>query len=62
VRQCPERNFLASEQKGLIALTVFRLQAPPTLARTLRSTNSVESMISIARNHSRNVKNWRAGI
>jgi hypothetical protein len=31
----------------------------PTLARTLRSTNSIESMISIARNHSMNVKHWQ---
>jgi putative transposase len=42
-------------------LTVLRLDVPPTLARTLRSTNSIESMISIARNHSRNVKNWQNG-
>ena len=42
-------------------LTVLRLGVPPTLARTLRSTNCVESMISIARNHSRNVKNWHNG-
>ena len=33
----------------------------PTLARTLRSTNSIESMISIARTHSMNVKNWQNG-
>ena len=42
-------------------LTVLRLDVPPTLARTLRSTNAVESMISIARDHSRNVKRWRDG-
>jgi putative transposase len=42
-------------------LTVLRLGVPPTLARTLRSTNSIESMISIARDHSRNVKNWHGG-
>ena len=39
-------------------LTVLRLEVPPTLARTLRSTNAVESMISISRDHSRNVKRW----
>ena len=33
----------------------------PTLARTLRSTNCIESMISICRNHSANVKNWQNG-
>jgi putative transposase len=42
-------------------LTVLRLGVPPTLARTLRSTNAIESMIGIARNHSRNVKNWQSG-
>jgi len=40
---------------------VLRLDVPPTLARTLRSTNAVESMISIARDHSSNVKRWRDG-
>jgi len=42
-------------------LTVLRLGVAPTLARTLRSTNAVESMISISRDHSRNVKRWRDG-
>lgn len=42
-------------------LTVLRLDVPPTLARTLRSTNAVESMISISRDHARNVKRWRNG-
>jgi putative transposase len=42
-------------------LTVLRLDVPPTLARTLRSTNAVESMISICRHHARNVKRWRDG-
>jgi hypothetical protein len=43
-------------------LTVLRLGVPPTLARTLSSTHSIESMISIARTHSRNVKRWQSGI
>jgi transposase-like protein len=42
-------------------LTVLRLGVPPTLARTLRSTNCIESMISICRDHSTNVKNWQSG-
>jgi len=42
-------------------LTVLRLDVPPTLARTLRSTNAIESMIGICRDHSRNVKRWRDG-
>ena len=33
-------------------LTVMRLGVPPTLARTLRSTNPIESMIEICRDHS----------
>ena len=52
----------ASLREGMAeTLTVLRLGVPPTLARTLRSTNSIESMISIARTHSRNVKNWQNG-
>lgn len=51
-----------SLREGLAeTLTVLRLDVPPTLARTLRSTNAVESMISIARDHARNVKRWRDG-
>jgi transposase-like protein len=52
----------ASLREGLAeTLTVLRLGVPPTLARTLRSTNPVESLISICRNHSTNVKHWRNG-
>jgi hypothetical protein len=42
-------------------LTIGRLGVPPTLARTLRSTNSIESMISICRDHAVNVKRWQHG-
>jgi transposase-like protein len=42
-------------------LTIVRLGVPPTLARTLRSTNPIESMIEICREHSKNVKRWRDG-
>lgn len=42
-------------------LSVLRLGVPPTLARSLRSTSCVESMIEITRDHSRNVKRWRSG-
>ena len=52
----------ASLREGLAeTLTVLRLGVPPTLARTLRSTNCVESMIEICRDHSRNVKHWQDG-
>jgi putative transposase len=38
----------ASLREGLAeTLTIVRLGVPPTLARTLRSTNSIESMIEI---------------
>jgi hypothetical protein len=40
---------------------VLRLGVPPTLARTLRSTNAIESMISVCREHAGNVKRWRDG-
>jgi transposase-like protein len=52
----------ASLREGMDeTLTVLRLNLPPTLARTLRSTNAIESMISICRDHSSNVKRWRNG-
>ena len=52
----------ASLREGLDeTLTVLRLRVSPTLARTLRSTNAIESMISICRDHSPNVKRWRDG-
>jgi putative transposase len=52
----------ASLREGLAeTLTVTRLGVPPTLARTLRSTNAIESMIEICRDHSTNVKRWRDG-
>jgi transposase-like protein len=52
----------ASLREGLAeTLTILRLGVPPTLARTLRSTNSVESMIAICRDHAANVKHWRDG-
>lgn len=52
----------ASLREGLAeTLTVMRLGVGPTLARTLRSTNPIESMIEICRAKSRNVKRWRDG-
>ena len=52
----------ASLREGMAeTLTVLRLEVPPTLARTLRSTNTIECMIEICREHSKNVKRWRDG-
>jgi transposase-like protein len=52
----------ASLREGLAeTLTIGRLGMPPTLARTLRSTNTIESMIEICRDHALNVKRWRDG-
>ncbi len=52
----------ASLREGMAeTLTVLRLDVPPTLARTLRATNAIESMISICRQRSSNVKHWRDG-
>jgi putative transposase len=52
----------ASLREGMAeTLTVLRLGVSPTLARTLRSTNAIESMIEICRDHARNVKRWREG-
>jgi transposase-like protein len=51
-----------SLREGLVeTLTINRLGVPPTLSRTLRSTNAIESMIEICRDHSSNVKRWRDG-
>jgi putative transposase len=52
----------ASLREGMAeTLTLLRLGVPPTLARTLRSTNTIESMIGICREHSKNVRRWRNG-
>jgi putative transposase len=52
----------ASLREGMAeTLTILRLDVPPTLARTLRSTNPIESMISICRDHATNVKRWQGG-
>ena len=52
----------ASLREGLAeTLTITQLGVPPTLARTLRSTNSIESMIEICRDHAANVKRWQDG-
>jgi putative transposase len=52
----------ASLREGLAeTLTILRLGVPPSLARTLHSTNPIESMIEICREHSKNVKRWRNG-
>ncbi|MGA9361321.1 MAG: IS256 family transposase [Mycobacterium sp.] len=52
----------ASLREGLDeTLTVLRLNVAPTLARTLRSTNCIESMISVCREPAGNVKRWRDG-
>jgi putative transposase len=51
-----------SLREGLAeTLTIGRLGVPPTLARTLRSTNTIESMIEICRDHAANVKRWQNG-
>ena len=41
--------------------TVTRLGITATLARTLTTSNPIESMISIARTTNRNVTHWRDG-
>jgi transposase-like protein len=52
----------ASLKEGLPeTLTVIRLGLPPILRRTLRSTNPIESMLSVCREHSANVKRWQNG-
>ena len=51
-----------SPREGLAeTLTVMRLGIHSNLARTLPSSDAIESMIEIARDHSTNVKRWRDG-
>jgi len=51
-----------SLREGLAEMfTVTRLGVNGTLLRTVSSTNPVESMIEIVRNHARNVKRWQPG-
>ena len=72
VERYPARDLLSTARSCAAALsgydalyaalaTVLRLELPPTLARTFRSTNAIESMISICRDHASNVKRWRDG-
>lgn len=52
----------ASVREGLEeTLTVQGLGVTGTLKNSLQSTNPIESMISIIRTSSRNVKNWQSG-
>jgi len=52
----------ASIREGLEeTLTITRLGVPSSLLRTFKTTNPIESMISIARDAHRNVKRWRSG-
>jgi putative transposase len=52
----------ASLREGLEeTLTVTRLGLSPSLLRTFKSTNPIESMISVARTVTGNVKRWRDG-
>jgi len=52
----------ASLREGMPdTLTVLRLGLDPTLARSLRSTNAIESMNAMARDTCANVTNWSSG-
>jgi putative transposase len=52
----------ASLREGLAdTLTVTRLGITGSLLKTVMSTNPMESMIEIVREHARNVKHWQAG-
>jgi len=58
------REAWAAEQADLaetLTLTRLGVRADSTLARTLATTNPIESMLSICRERARNVKRWRGG-
>ena len=53
----------ASLREGLPEMfTITRLGITGALARTLKSSNPIESMISVARTVNRNVTRWRDGV
>jgi hypothetical protein len=54
---CSHPGAAASLREVLAeTLTMTQLGVPPTLARTLRRTNAIESMIDICRNHAANAR------
>jgi putative transposase len=60
--QIKQPGAAASLLEGLEdTLTVTRLGLSPRLQRTFKSTNPIESMISISRTVADNVKRWRSG-
>jgi putative transposase len=60
--QADHPGAAASLSEGLEeTLTVTRLGLSPSLLRTFKSTNPIESMISVARTVTGNVKRWRSG-
>ncbi|MDQ3691967.1 MAG: transposase, partial [Chloroflexota bacterium] len=62
--QAKRPGAAASLREGLaetLTVTGLGLSVDSALARTLRSTNPIESMLSISRERSRNVKRWRGG-
>jgi putative transposase len=42
-------------------LTVLKLELPPSLRRSLATTNAIENMLGTVRRVSRNVKRWKGG-
>ncbi len=55
-----EEGAAASLREGLEeTLTVIRLKLPPTLRRSLATTNMIENVIGHVRRVGRNVKRWR---
>ena len=60
--QADHPGAASSLREGLEeTLTVTRLGLSPSLLRTFKSTNPIESMISVARTVTGNVKRWRDG-
>jgi putative transposase len=52
----------ASLREGLVeTITINRLGVTGTLARTLATTNPMESTVDIVKTHARNVKRWQGG-
>lgn len=57
-----EDSAAASVREGSEeTLTVMKLKLPPTLRRSLSTTNAIENMLGTVRRVGRNVKRWRDG-
>ena len=61
IRNISEEAARSLEEGMEETLTVHRLELPYSLRKTFRTTNPIESILSVARADSGRVKNWKTG-